>query len=135
MAIQSILFVAVGLALSPAGLRLGATPGFVKRARVARMAAQHFVSTGMHLKETQPHVLVFVALAEHRVEIIADPAIHAIVGNSVWEKARDAVTAQMRTAPGDALCKAIAIIGAPLIEHFPATAAHPDINAHGVGEI
>jgi putative membrane protein len=135
VAAQSLLFAVVALLLSLPALRELATPGFVKAMRVKRMAAQHFTTSGMHLKETQPHVLIFLALAEKRVEIVAAPAIHAIVGNSVWEAARDAIVAGMRSDPTDSLCRAVDVIGAPLIQHFPATAAHPDINAHGVGEI
>jgi putative membrane protein len=133
--VQAALFALFVYLFSLKSVRDVITPHAIKRARVARMASQHFTTSGMHLKDTQPHVLIFLALAEKRVEIVAAPAIHAIVGNAVWEDARDAIIAGMNSDPTNSLCRAVEIIGAPLIEHFPATAAHPDINAHGVGEI
>ena len=133
---QAILFGLVVLLVSMRKIRLALTPRFLKTHRVRKLAAQHFVSTGIHLKQTQPHVLIFVALAERQVEIIADKVIHDVTGAGVWEAARDVIVAGMNGPdPAGALVKAVEIVGEPLITHFPATAEFPDINANGVGEI
>jgi putative membrane protein len=133
---QALLFGAVALIASIDKIRMLLTPRFLKNRRVRKSAAQHFVSTGIHLKETQPHVLIFVAMAERQVEIIADETIHAVTGAGVWEQARDVIVAGMNSAdPAGSLVRAVEIVGAPLVQHFPATASHPDINANGVGRI
>jgi len=37
--------------------------------------------------------------------------------------------------PAGGIVKAIGIVGAPLIQHFPATAAHPNVTADGIREL
>ncbi len=133
---QAIVFAVVALIASMPKLRLMLTPRFLKRSYVRKAARQHFVSTGIHLKKSQPHVLIFVSLGERQVEIMADDVIHAVTGSSVWEKARDVIIAGMTGAdPAELLVRAVEIVGEPLIAHFPATPEHPDINADGVGII
>ena len=133
---QTLLFGIVALVTSLTKIRLALTPRFLKSHRVRKLAAQHFISTGIHLKKTQPHVLIFVSLAERQVEIMADKVIHDVTGAGVWEAARDVIVAGMNGPdPSGALVKAVEIVGEPLIKHFPATAEFPDINANGVGEI
>jgi putative membrane protein len=133
---QAFLFGVAALVISIRPIRLALTPRFLKHHRVKRLAAQHFVSTGIHLKRTQPHVLILVSLAERQVEIMADDVIHAVTGAGVWEEARDAIVSGMNGLdPAGALVKAVEIVGAPLVQHFPTTAEFPDINANGVGVI
>ena len=131
--VQAALFAAIALLTSISAVKRVVTPGFLKRHRALRLARQHFVSTGLHLERKQPHVLIFVALMERRVEIIAEDAVHKVAGEEVWKRARDAVIEGMRgTDPTEGILKAIEIAGAPLIEHFPATRR---VDAQGVGEI
>lgn len=72
-------------------------------------------------------VLIYVQLADRRVEIVADRGIAARVGEACW---RD-ICAGMETAfaggdfSGGAL-RGIAAIGRLLAEHFPAPAGNPD---------
>jgi uncharacterized membrane protein len=56
------------------------------------------------------------------VDILADAAIHAKVGDRVWQDAAAAVQAGMREPdPTAGIEKAIAICGAALQAHFPAS--------------
>jgi putative membrane protein len=122
--LQALLFALVGLAASIPVVRRFLTPHFLKRHRVGALARQHFISTGLHLESHQPHVVIFVSLAERIVEVLADPAIHKLAGEAVWHQARDAIVVGMRTLdPSDGLVRAIEIAGATLIEHFPESRA------------
>jgi putative membrane protein len=119
--LQSLVFAAIALLVSIPALRRALTPHFLKRHRVSALARQHFVSTGLHLEDHQPHVVIFLALAERIVEILADPALHRLAGEKVWETARDAVVSAMRSPdPTSGLVAAIHVAGGPLVAHFPA---------------
>ena len=132
--LQAFLFSLVGLTVSIPPVRRLLTPHFLKRHRVGALARQHFISTGLHLESYQPHVVIFVSLAERIVEVLADPAIHKLAGETVWHQARDAVVTGMRAPdPSQGLVRAIEIAGAPLIEHFPAS--RPMQHRDGVAEV
>jgi putative membrane protein len=121
---QAVLFALTALVASIPPIRRLLTPRFLKRHRSLSMAQQHFVSTGLHLLPGQPHVLIFLALAERRVEILADAAVHELAGDKFWQDASLAVSAGMREPdPTAGILRAIEIAGAPLVEHFPATRA------------
>ncbi|HEY1706696.1 MAG TPA: hypothetical protein VGG10_00415 [Rhizomicrobium sp.] len=131
---QAFLFAVVALIVSVPAARRAMTPSFLKRHRVQRMAMQHYVSTGIHLSKKQPHILIYLSLAERRVEIIASEAIHKIEGQKLWDEARTAVIGGMGSDdPAAGIVRAIQIVGAPLAKHFPPTL--PNVTADGVGEI
>lgn len=130
---QGILFAIVALVVSIPAVRRTFTPAFLKRHRTSQLARQHFVSSGLHLQQGQPHVLIFLSLMERRVEVLADEAVHRAAGEGPWKEASAAVSTGMRGDPTASLVRAIEIAGAPLIKHFPAT-GHDQI-AGGVAEI
>ena len=131
--IQALWFAASTLIVSLPFIRRLATPHFLKRHRVLSLARQHFVSTGLHLSAGQPHVLIFLALMERRVEILAGADVHRMAGDQVWNDASAAIAGAMRSGdPTAGIVRAIEIAGAPLIEHFPATRQE---QPQGVAEI
>jgi putative membrane protein len=131
---QAFLFAITALVVSIPSVRRLMTPAFLKTHRVQRMAMQHFVSTGIHLPKEQPHILIYLSLAERRVEIVAGEAIHKIEGQALWDEARAAVIGGMGGGdPAAGIVKAIQIVGAPLAKHFPPTL--PNVTADGVGEL
>lgn len=133
---QAALFALVALVVSVPAVRRILTPGFLKTHRVQQKARDHFISSGIHLAPDQPHVLLYLSLAERRVEIIADEAIHAIKGQKLWDEARGVLIAGMASAdPAAGIVRAIELVGAPLIQHFPATTAHPNVTADGIREL
>ena len=133
---QAALFAIVALVVSIPAVRRLVTPRFLKAHRVRQKASDHFVSTGIHLAADQPHVLLYLSLAERRVEIMADEPIHKIEGQALWDQARAAIIGGMNGPdPASGIVKAIEIVGAPLIQHFPATAAHPNVTADGIREL
>ncbi len=116
---QLLLFGIVALLTSLAPIRRAVTPRFLKRHRVKKAAYHHFVAAHTHATESDTGILIFVALVERQVEILADAAIHAKCGDDVWNSAAAAVQAGMKSAdPTAGIERAIAICGEALKAHF-----------------
>jgi uncharacterized membrane protein len=67
-------------------VRRALTPRPLKKARVRRAAMEQFLATDLHVTRDRTGVLIFAALAEHRVEVIADEGIYAAAPNTVWDE-------------------------------------------------
>jgi len=119
---QAALFAVVGLVTAWRPLRFALTPSWLKAARVRRAAQAHFISTGLAFADDRTGVLIFAALGEHRVEIMADKLIHDAVGPEPWRLAAAALAEGMKSAdPSKGFVRAIEICGGALARHFPAT--------------
>ena len=71
-------------------------------------------------------VLLYLQLAERRVEIVADRGIAARVAPEQWQALCAAFAVELRAMPADAAVLAcLGRINALLSEHFPATADNP----------
>ena len=71
-------------------------------------------------------VLLYLQLAERRVELLADRGIAARVGAGEWQAICDGFAAEIRNGPADAAVLAcIARINALLTTHFPADSNNP----------
>ncbi|HTI68177.1 MAG TPA: TPM domain-containing protein [Caulobacteraceae bacterium] len=118
--VQVMLFaLAVALASVPA-VRRALTPRGLKQRRVRRAALQHFAGARQHLAPGQTMVLIFASLGDRQMEIVADEAIHAKVGQGAWDEAVAQALATMRTSGAAAgLAKAVEVCGATLAAHFP----------------
>jgi putative membrane protein len=126
-AVQATLFVLVMALVAWAPARRLLTPAPLKRAQVHARAMEQFAHR-LHTANAATGILVFAALAERRVEIIADEAIHAKVPPKTWDRAVQAALGPIRAGdtPGG-LIAAIEICGAALIEHCPSNGARgPD---------
>lgn len=125
--VQAAVFLGVFLlTLIPAVKRL-LTPAPLRRTRVRRAAMQQFLAHGLHVTEARTGVLIFAALADHQVEVIADEGIHACVSPEVWANAVAALTEGLRrNQPVEGMQQAIALCGNVLAEQFPPRSA--DIN-------
>jgi len=72
-------------------------------------------------------VLLYLSLAEHRAEILADSAIHSRVTPEVWGAAMAALLAEVKEGrPAEGMAAAVAQIGIVLSAHFPRAA--DDVN-------
>jgi putative membrane protein len=83
-------------------------------------------------------VLIFAAVAERYVEVIADGGINAKVTQEVWDSAVAALIAGIKDGrPADGFVAAIEQCGAVLAEHFPAApgSVNPDEIADKLVEI
>jgi putative membrane protein len=119
---QICLFAAVALIASIPPVRRALTPRFLKRHRVKKAAFHHFAAAHSHVRDSETGVLIFVALVERQVEVLADAAIHDKVGDAVWNAAAAAVQEGMKHPdPTAGIEKAIAICGEALKAHFPST--------------
>lgn len=126
-AVQAVLFIAVYLIVHVRAVRRALTPTVLKRHRVARAAHHQFAAFAARAGDSATGVLIFVALEDRQVQVLADGAIHAKAGDAVWTRAADAVGAAMKAGddPTSGIVAAVALCGTALREHFPADGPHP----------
>lgn len=125
--IQAAIFLFTYAALRLPLLRRLSTPRAVRRARVRKAALHQFLAHGLHVTEERTGVLIFAALADHQVEVIADSGIHSRVDQSVWAEAVEALTGGLREdRPAEGFEAAIALVGGVLAEHFPPRPRNPN---------
>jgi len=118
--VQVLIFAVVAGLTTLAPIRRALTPRFLKQHRVKKAAFHHFAAAHSHAKDSETGVLIFVALVERQVEVLADAAIHAKAGEAVWRNAARAVHDGMRQPdPTAGIERAIEIVGAALKAHFP----------------
>ena len=125
--IQSAVFVSAFLLTSIPSVRRLVTPRSVRRARVRRAAMEQFLAHGLHITQERTGVLIFAALSDHQVEIVADEGIHSKVDQAVWGDAVDALVRGLKK--GDAAAGfelAIDLCGGVLAEHFPPRSTNPN---------
>ena len=98
-------------------------PRKAKAAKVRRFAHLLFLDAGLAGLAERNGVLLFIAIAERRVEIVADHGIDALVGTPEWQRIVDAFAVTARSGKiAAALESAIHDLGAALAKHFPAKA-------------
>jgi putative membrane protein len=120
---QVALFAVAYLVISIPGVRRLLTPASLKRHRVAKAAHQQFVAVSSRAVDSETGVLIFVALDDRQVRIIAHEGIHQKAGDPAWAKAAKAVQSAMKDGadPTAGIIEAIEICGAALREHFPSS--------------
>ena len=127
LGLVTLAFLIVRVALAWRPLRLVLTPRTTKARRVRRRAIALFRASAEQRTRGRTGVLLYLSLAEHRAEIVADEAIHARVAHEIWGDAMIALITAVRDGrPGDGLAEAVTQIGAVLAEHFPRRA--DDVN-------
>jgi putative membrane protein len=127
LVLQTLAFLVVRLLLAIPKLRLALTPGATKTRRVRRRAMGLFRTAAEKRTRARTGVLLYLSLAEHRAELIADEAIHAKVAPEVWGEAMAALVASVREGRvAEGMAQAVAQVGVVLGEHFPRSA--DDIN-------
>jgi putative membrane protein len=120
VAMQVATFLVVALLVSLAPIRRTLTPPARKVAAVRQAAMDYFLAKDLHLTRERTGVLIFAALAEHRVEVIADEGIYAAAPNTVWDEVVADLTAGLkRGAIADGFVAAVARAGAILAAHVP----------------
>jgi len=125
--LQGAVFLAVYLITRLPAVSRWTTPRAVRRARTRNAALQQFLAHGLHVTEARTGVLIFAALADHQVEVVADEGIHARVDQTVWAEAVEALSRGLKQ--GDVASgfeAAVARCGEVLAEHFPPGADNPN---------
>jgi putative membrane protein len=115
-----IVFLVARLVIGRPAIRMALTPAATKARRVRRRAIMLFRTGTEQRTATATGVLLYLSLAEHRAEIVADAAIHAKVAPEAWGEAMAVLIAAVRDdRPGEGIAAAIAKIGDVLSTHFP----------------
>jgi len=85
--LQAAAFVGLAVIAHLPPVHLALVPAGLKRRRASRLAREQFFEQGLHLTRARTGVLIFVAVAERHVEIIADAGIDARVPPGTWDQA------------------------------------------------
>jgi putative membrane protein len=145
IAIAPAAMVAVQLAAAAAallvlkifpGLRIHFVPRGLRYRRAHDHALRQFLARNIHMTRERTGVLVFVSLAEHYAEVVADAGINERVPQERWN---EAVAVLVRHAArgrlADAFVEAVGIVGAELAAHFPPGETNLDELDNHVAEI
>ncbi|MGZ8998402.1 MAG: TPM domain-containing protein [Allosphingosinicella sp.] len=122
-----LAFLIVRLALAFMPLRMALTPGRTKTRRVHRRAIELFRS-GCELKTLgRTGILIYLSLAEHRAEIVADEAIAGQVEPDVWGEAMEAMIEQVKAGrPGAGMAAAVEKVAVVLAAVVPKRSENPN---------
>jgi len=126
--LQVMTFLGLGALFQLPRARLLLIPATVKRQRAARHAREQFFAQGLHRTELRSGILIFVSVAEHYVEIIADEGIADRVDAAMWQETVDEFVAQVRAGNiAQGFESAVERCRVVLWEHYPDTAGgRPD---------
>jgi putative membrane protein len=115
--------------------RLIVLPSFA--ADHARHTAEtQFMAHGIHLTEARTGVLVYVGLADRRVEIVADDGINKKVSQAEWDEMARAIESAARQGRlPDGIVQVVSRAGDLLANHFPALPGNRNELADRVVEI
>jgi putative membrane protein len=123
----TLKFLGVRLILAWMPLRMAMTPRGTKARRVRCRAIELFKASAEKRTVSRTGVLLYLSLAEHQAEIVADEAIHAKVPPETWGAAMAALVDAVRAGrPGDGMAAAVTQIGEVLAGHFPRTGTDPN---------
>ena len=105
-------------------LRMLLTPGATKTRRVRRRAIMLFKTGAERRTIGRTGILIYLSMAEHRAEIVADEAITSVTTPETWGEAMTALLTHVKAGrPADGIVAAVEIVGAVLAEHFPKSTA------------
>jgi len=95
--LQVLLFLALAILFRLTAIKHYLIPKTIKRQRAARMARQQFFSQQLHNTEQRLGVLLFVSVAEHYVEILADTGASEKITDQQWQHIVGEFTRQVST--------------------------------------
>lgn len=122
--LQGLLFVAVGFLTAWAPVKRLVTPRPLKRSRVRQRARELFLTKNLSATRERTGVLIYVSVAEHMAELVADEGITARVDGQAWEAPMAALVAGLkRGLAGEGFTEAVRLCADILAQHAPADAA------------
>lgn len=118
---QVALFVVLVAICQIPAVRFALVPKAIRHARASRLARQMFLELGMTESEDRNAVLLFVALGERYVEIIADAGLQAKLDDTtVWDQVVARFVAQVgQGRVADGFVAAIEGCADVMAQHFP----------------
>jgi putative membrane protein len=101
-------------------LRLFLVPAPIKAARVRQAAVRHFKVGAERRTHGHTGVLIYLSMAEHRAEIVADEAIAGKVPAEVWGVAMADMLAEVKRGNlAQGIAAGVRDVGKVLAEQFP----------------
>jgi len=124
-AVVQIAIFAVAAALGAwTGVGALLTPRAVKRERVHKEALSQFRARGIGRTRARTGVLIYVSMADHIAEVVADEGIYAKVPPEFWGTTVAALIAGLKAGdPARGFVDAVALAGGVLAQHFPPEAS------------
>jgi putative membrane protein len=120
MVFAALKFTVALLILKWMPLRLLLTPPATKHRRVRRRAVAIFKAAAERRTAGRTGILIYLSMAEHRAEIVADEAILKVTDAHTWGEAMTSLIAEVREGrPAEGIVAAIERVGVVLAEHFP----------------
>ncbi len=121
------LATSLALLLAAPRLRLLLVPLHLRYRRAHENAMRQFLARNIHVTQKRTGVLIFVSLAEHYAEVLADAGIDARVPQERWNDAVETLTeAAKKGELTDGIVATIGLVGAELATHFPAGNTNPN---------
>lgn len=127
LGVATLKFVGMLLLQVWQALKFWLIPPHIKRLRSRERATAYF-RTGAERRTTgRTGILIYLSLAEHHAEILADQAIAAKVSPEVWGEAMAAMLVELKAGRlAEGLIAAVDKVGVVLAEHLPRAAG--DVN-------
>jgi putative membrane protein len=118
--LQVLAALALAFALSLVPRRSWLVPDFVKRASGHEAATREFAARGLDRTRDRTGVLIYVAMAEHYAEIVADSGIAERVDPGIWQEAIAELIEAIRAGrAGEGLLRCVERAGGILARHAP----------------
>ena len=125
--VQICTFLGAAVVFNWPPLKVRLIPARVRKLRAHRLAQEQFFRQNLHTTPGRTGVLLFVSVAEHYVEIIADKGINDVVQDSDWETIVARFVEEVKNnRVADGFLTAINACGALLAEHFPVAGEKTD---------
>lgn len=119
--LQIISFVACAILFNWQPIKMRLVPSAVITEQGRRLAREQFFVQGLRRTQERTGVLLFVSLAEHYVEIIADQAINDKVSPQLWQDEVGEFIRHVKSGEvAEGYVNAIHRVGLLLQEQFPA---------------
>lgn len=125
--LQVVTFVVVATVASHNDIRHHLVPPSIAAVAARKAAQAQFMAHGVHLTAERTGILIYVALADRRVEIVADDGINRKVAQAELDHLADNVVAAARSSTlAQGLVTAVNNAGKLLGTHFPPGATNPN---------
>ncbi len=125
--IQLAVFLVLLVVLWPKNVRAALVPRSIRNNHAKRRATEQFLAQNLHTTKGRTGVLIFVSVAEHHAEVLADKAIDDKVPAGTWQEIVDTLTSEISQGrAADGFIQAIMAAGDHLARHFPPGAPDPN---------
>ena len=125
--LQLLLFIVVYGLVAATPLKVWLTPRHIKHRKAHEKALEQFYGRGLHLTRAHTGVMIYCALEERFVEVIADEGIYSKADKDLWNNTVQVLLKHIKT--GDLTTgfeQAVEACGSALSFHYPAAEDNPN---------